>query len=65
MKQLYLLYRWYERNNIYGRCTDDGWKLIGVVKDYNLLEQIEEADRKQFGENANLEYWVEEIYTDL
>lgn len=65
MKQLYLLYRWYEHSDRIERCTNDGWKLVGVVKDYNLLEQIEELDRKGFGENANLQYYVEEIYTDL
>lgn len=65
MKNLYLLFRRSEHPELQERTTEDGWNLIGVVKDYNLLEQIEELDRNQFGENANLEYYVEEIYTDL
>ena len=65
MKTLYLLFRRSEHPELYERCTDDGWKLIGMVKDSNLLEQIEELDRKQFGEDAYLTYETEEIYTDL
>lgn len=64
MKTLYLLYRRYEQD-LFDRCTVDGWKLIGVVKDPDLIEQIEELDRKQFGEDAYLMYETEEIYTDL
>ena len=64
MKTLYLVYRWFDQG-IFERCTDDGWKLIGMVKNPDLIEQIEEIDRKQFGEDANLQYEVEEIYTDL
>lgn len=65
MRELYLLYRWYEHNDIHGRCTDDGWKLVGIVKDMDHLKQIEEIDRKSFGENADLEYSMELVYTDL
>ncbi len=65
MKNLYLLFRRSEHPELHERTTEDGWNLVGVVKDYNLLEQIEELDRKRFGENAKLEYWAEEIYTDL
>lgn len=64
MKTLYLVYRWFDQDR-FERCTDDGWKLIGIIKDSDLIEQIEEADRKQFGEDAFLRYEVEEIYTDL
>ena len=65
MRELYLLYRWHKHNNIRGRCTDDGWKLVGIVKDMDNLKQIEEIDRKSFGENADLEYAMELTYTDL
>lgn len=64
MKTLYLVYRWFDQDT-FERCTGDGWKLIGIVKDSNLIEQIEENDRKYFGEDAFLRYEAEEIYTDL
>ena len=63
MKTLYLVYRWYEHDTT--RCTDDGWNLVGVAKDFDSIEQIKELDRKQFGESANLEYEIDMIYTDL
>ena len=64
MRELYLLFRRNEHPDIFERSID-GWCLVGIVKDMDHLKQIEEIDRKGFGENANLEYEMELIYTDL
>lgn len=64
MKTLYLVYRNAENYN--SEChTGDYWDLVGIVSAECLVEIVKEKDRKQFGEDANVEYTVKEIYTDL
>lgn len=64
MKTLYLIYRRVE-DYTPDAYTSDDWELIGVVKDEDLIEQVKELGRGGFLQEAEVEYIVKVIYTDL
>ena len=64
MKKLYLVYRKVEHYTPEA-YTGDNWELVGVVKDEGLIEQVKNESRGGFLQEAEVEYTVKEVYTDL